>query len=251
MKIATAALAACLAAACGDSPGAPTAAAPLPFVSESATLRIFHESGDAVEIERQEAFNTWALQRLAITVPQKIEYRKYRSRGDMGRYTGRSNTNGFAEPEQFRLHTLWPFDNHEIVHVYSALIGRPSDFFNEGLAVSFQVDPFRDDFAVTFNGQQVHDASRAYLRAGVLPLPVSRYATTDGFRDIQDSTMSYRMAGSFVLHMSERFGLPAVVEFFRRVDNRDESLATIRARMIGVFGVSLEDVETSWLTMLR
>ena len=251
MKIATLVWVACLAAACGSSPSGPTATTPLPFVSESATLRIFYESGDAVEIERQEAFNAWALQRLGLAVSQKIEYRKYRSREDMGRYTGRSNTNGFAEPEQFRFHTLWPFDNHEIVHVYSALIGRPSDFFNEGLAVSFQADPFVQDFTVRFNGQQVHEASRAYLRAGTLPLPVSRYATSDGFRGIADDVMSYRMAGSFVLHMSERFGVPAVMEFFRRVNDRGESLATIRARMLAVFGVSLEDVEASWLATLR
>lgn len=41
------------------------------------------------------------------------------------------------------LHTIWPFDNHEVVPVLTAPIGRPSDFFNEGIAVSFQTDPAR------------------------------------------------------------------------------------------------------------
>jgi hypothetical protein len=63
--------------------------------------------------------------------------------------------------------------------------------------------------------------------------------------------LSYRVAGSFVLHMTERFGLPAVLQFFQRVNNREESLDTIRARIQAVFGVSLEDVEASWLAMLR
>jgi len=130
------------------------------------------------------------------------------------------------------------------------MIGRPSDFFNEGIAVSFQTDPANGDFTVRFNGQQVHDACRAYLRAGELPLPLSLYVTSAGFRGITDDVLSYRMAGSLVLHLTERFGLPAVLRFFR-TDNRDESLDTIRARVQAAFGVSLDEAEASWLAMLR
>ena len=213
-------------------------------------MRYFAEAGDTIEIERQEAFNNWALAQLGLTLPQKVEYRKYTSRAAMGRYTGNGNTNGFAEPEQWRFHTIWPWDNHEVVHVYSAMLGRPSDFFNEGLAVSFQTDPARGDFTVRFNGEQVHDACRQYLRSGRLPLPVSRYVTTGAFRDISDQVLSYRFAGSFVLHMTERFGVAGIILFFR-TNNRDESLDTIRARLLSVYGVSLEDIEATWLAMLR
>ena len=213
-------------------------------------MRYYHEPGDTIELPRQEAFNAWAIERLAIALPQKVEYRKYFSREAMGRHTGNGNTNGFAEPPLWRFHTIWPFDNHEVVHVYTAIIGRPSDFFNEGIAVSFQTDPARGDFTVQFNGQPVHEACRAYLRAGTLPLPVSRYVTTASFRAIADQVLSYRMAGSLVLHLTERFGLPAAIRFFQ-TNNRDETLDAIRARVQTVFGVSLEDVEISWLAMLR
>jgi hypothetical protein len=236
--------------ACGKSPTSPSASSNLPFVSESATMRYFHEAGDSIDVARQEPFNAWAIERLGITLPQKVEYRKYASRDAMGRHTGNGNTNGFAEPSLWRLHTIWPFDNHEVVHVYTAMHGRPSDFFNEGIAVSFQADPARGDFTVRFNGQQVHEACRAYLQSGVLPLPVSRYVTTTNFRGITDQVMSYRFAGSFVLHMTERFGLPAVIRFFQ-TNNRDETLETIRARSQAVFGVPLEDIERTWLEMLR
>jgi hypothetical protein len=222
----------------------------LPLVSETATMRYYHEASDTIDIARQEAFNAWAIERLGITLPQKVEYRKYLSRQAMAQYTGNGNTNGYAEPEQWRLHTIWPFDNHEVVHVYTAIIGRPSDFFNEGIAVAFQTDPARGDLTVRFNGEQVHDACRTYLRAGTLPLPVSRYVTTNSFRDISDQVLSYRFAGSFVLHMTERFGLPAVIQFFR-TNNRNESLDTIRARVQMVFGTSLEDIEATWLATLR
>ena len=75
-------------------------------------------------------------------------------------------------------------------------------------------------------------------------------AAAESFRTIADQVLSYRMAGSFVLHLTERFGLPAVLRSFQ-TNNRDETLDAIRARIQTVFGVSLEDVESSWLAVLR
>lgn len=242
-------------AGCGGSPTAPTTASSLPLVGETATMRYYHEPGDTIDITRQEAFNAWAIERLGLVLPQKVEYRKYFSGEAMARYTG-TNTNGFAEPSLWRFHTIWPFDNHEVVHVYTAVVGRPSDFFNEGIAVSFQTDPARGDFTVRFGypssspGEQVHEACRRYLRSDSLPLPVSRYVTTSGFRGISDPVLSYHLAGSFVLHLTERFGLSAVLRFFQ-TSNRDETLDGIRAHIKAVFGVSLDEIENSWLAMLR
>ncbi len=145
------------AAACGSStetPAGPTAA-PLPLAAESSNFRYYYSPGDTVQIERQEAFHAWAVARLGVTVPQRIDYRKYTSRDDMGARTGQYNTNAYAEPGLFTLHTLWTWDNHETVHIYTALIGRPSDFFNEGIAVAFQADPMNGDFEPRFNGEQV------------------------------------------------------------------------------------------------
>ncbi len=243
-------VAACVASGCGGSPTSPSATAQLPLVSETASMRYFHEPGDRINIDQQEAFNAWALARLGVAPPQKVEYRKYVSREAMGQYTGNRNTNGFAEPERFTFHTIWPYDNHEVVHVYTALIGRPSDFFNEGIAVSFQTDPASGDLTVRFNGLQVHEACRGYLRAGILPLPVSRYVTTNEFRTLADQVLSYRMAGSFVLFLQERFGLDRLLGFFR-ASARDDSLSTIRARVQQTFGATLDEVEAEWLSMLR
>jgi hypothetical protein len=235
---------------CGGSPTTPSPTAALPLAFETVSMRYFHEPGDTINVPQQEAFNAWAFERLAVVVPQKVEYRKYLSREAMAKYTGRGNTNGFAEPERFVFHTIWPYDNHEVVHVLTALIGRPSDFFNEGIAVSFQTDPSRNDFSVTFNGLQVHEACRGYLRGGTLPLPISRYVTTNEFRTIPDQVLSYRMAGSFVLFLEERFGLPQLIAFFR-ISGGDDSLDVIRTRFQQKFGATLEEAEAAWLAMLQ
>ncbi|MGD9906342.1 MAG: hypothetical protein AB7U83_22955 [Vicinamibacterales bacterium] len=241
-----------LGGACGGgaTPTGPSAAASLPFVRETVTMRVYHEAGDTVDVDWQETFNAWAIAQLGIQ-PPKVEYRKYQSRDSMGRYTGRFNTNGFAEPDQWRLHTIWTRDNHEIVHLYSAPIGRPSDFFNEGFAVALQTDPAAGRLDAWFNGLEVHAACREYLRDGRLPQPLADYVTTAAFRALPDQVLSYRYSGSFVRFLMDRHGLAAVLEFMRRSSGRDESLAAIRARAQAVFGRALADLEDDWLTSLR
>jgi hypothetical protein len=239
---------------CGGSATTPSAtpstAPQLPLALETLSMRYFHEPADTIDVPRQEAFNAWAVERIAVVVPQKVEYRKYLSRDAMAKYTGRDNTNGFAEPELFRFHMIRPYENHEVVHVYTALVGRPSDFFNEGIAVSFQTDPSRNDFSVVFNGLEVHEACRGYLRAGTLPLPISRYVTTNEFRTIPDQVLSYRVAGSFVLFLEERFGLSRVLSFFQ-VSGRDDPLDTVQARFQQTFRVTLEEAEAAWVGILQ
>jgi hypothetical protein len=235
-------------AACGGSTTAPSAP-PLPLATESADFRFYFSPGDAVQVDRQEAFHAWAVKRLGVVVPRKIDYRKYTSRSDMGARTGVSNTNGYAEPDLFTAHTLWSWDNHETLHIYTALVGRPSDFFNEGIAVAFQADPLAGDFEPRFNGQQVHDAVRSSRRAGTLALPLSGIVTTSAFRAIADSEASYREAGSFVAFLIDRFGMDRVLQFFR-ASTRDDSLDTIRSRFATSFGATLEEAEAAWLAFI-
>ena len=235
----------------GGSPASPSQPSPAahPIASESAHFRFFKGEGDVIEADRQEAFHAWAVARLGVTVPAKIDYHKYVSREDMGAHTGRYNTNGYAEPERFAIHTLWPWDNHETVHVYSALIGRPSDFFNEGIAVAFQTDPLNGRFEPAFNGLDVHEAARQYRGIGQLVLPLSCIVATSDFRAVSDSVLAYREAGSFVAFLIERFGIDGIRRLFQ-ASTRDDSLPTIRERFQGALGVSLEQAEAEWLAFL-
>ena len=238
-------------AACGGS-GGPTAPTqtPLPVANESASFRYHYAAADRVDADWQETYHAWATARLGVRLPQKIEYYKYQSRQDMGNHTGNYGTNGFAEPARFELHTLWPTDNHEVVHIYTALVGRPSDFFNEGIAVAFQTNPATSRFESVFNGQEVHQACAQYLQNGTLVVPLNRILLTNDFRAIGDSVLSYREAGSFLRFMIDRYSLERVLEFFR-ISSRTDSIATISARFQTALGVSIEDAEAAWLAMLR
>ena len=99
-----------------SSPTAPTGPDPrvLNQVPESETT-VFHFSvGDSVDADRQDAYHRW------------IE-------GELGV--------GLA------VHSIVSWHGHETAHVYSAVAGRPSDFFNEGLAVALSADPLAGDCA--------------------------------------------------------------------------------------------------------
>jgi hypothetical protein len=235
---------------CGGSSSPTTPSQqPFPVVAESTSFRYHYAAGDTVDAAWQETYHVWATAQLGIVLPQKIEYYKYVSRQAMGERTGNYNTNGFANPERFEIHTLWPTDNHEVVHIYSSRIGRPSDFFNEGIAVALQTNPAAGDFASVFNGQDVHRACGQYLRLGTL-LALDRVVTTTAFRAVTDSVLSYREAGSFVRFAIDRFGMARVLDFFR-ASSRTDDAATIRSRFLAATGSTLDDTEGEWLAMLR
>jgi hypothetical protein len=239
------------ASACEGSRG-PTAASqtPLPIADESPGFRYHYAAGDRVDAVWQERYHAWAIERLGLRVPQKIDYYKYQSRQDMGDRTGKYSTNAFAEPDRFEIHTLWPTDNHEVVHVYTALVGRPSDFFNEGIAVAFQTNPSNGEFASVFNGQEVHRACAQYLQSGTLVVPLNRIVQTNDFRAVSDQVLSYRQAGSFLRFTIDRYGIERTLQFFR-ISSRTDNTATIRERFLTSFGDPLETAEAAWLTMLR
>lgn len=241
-----------LAQSCGGGAGTPTAPSlqPLPVTAETLGFRYHYSAGDSVDTSWQESYHAWATARLGVQIPRKIDYFKYRSRQDMGDHTGRYNTNGFADPAKFEIHTLWSTDNHEVVHIYTALVGRPSDFFNEGIAVAFQTDPPAGNFESVFNGQAVHQACRQYLQLGTLALPLDRMVTTNDFRAISDDVLSYREAGSFVRFLLDSYGPNRVLEFFR-ISGRDDNLSTVKQRFATAFGVSLENAEAAWTAMLE
>lgn len=239
------------AARCGGSasPTTPTQP-PLPLASESASFRYHYVAGDRVDADWEETFHAWATARLGVSLPQKIEYYKYQSRQAMGERTGNYNSNAFAEPSRFEIHTLYQTDYHEVVHIYTSLVGRPSDFFNEGIAVAFQTNPAAGDFESVYNGQQVHSACSQYLRIGALIVPLDRVVTTTDFRAVSDQELSYREAGSFVRFVIDRYGIERVLQFFR-ISSRTDSLAAIHERFETAFGVSLETGEGEWTAMLR
>ena len=226
------------------SPSPQALAQALPLSQDSANFTFHYSAGDSVDPQHEEAWYAWAVAHLGVNSPQKIQYYKYMSTTQMQQITGMA-ANGWADPPSFSVHTIFAWQGHEVVHVLTALVGRPSDFFNEGIAVSMQVDPYASDpTQALWNGAPLDAIARAALAGGRLP-HVQNMADTSSFRVIPD-TDGYPWAGSFMQFLVTTYGMTRTLDFFRGGGGRDESLSTIISRFQQVYGVSLTDADLAW-----
>jgi hypothetical protein len=210
----------------------------LPLSQDSANFTFHYSAGDSVDPQHEEAWYAWAITHLGVKSPQKIQYYKYTSTFQMQQITGMA-ANGWADPPNF------PWNGHEVVHVPTAVVGRPSDFFNEGIAVSMQVDPYASDpTQALWNGAPLDAIARAALAGGRLP-HVQNMADTSSFRVIPD-TDGYPWAGSFLQFLVTNYGMTRTLDFVRGGGGRDESLSTIMSRFEQVYGISLPDADLAW-----
>jgi hypothetical protein len=234
-------------AACGDSPTAPGNSAPLEVQAETAAYVYRAAPGDAIDTAWQQTYHEWAVAALEVSLTRRVIYNKYRSRQHMGELTGRSNTNGFATSASFEIHTIWPTDNHEVVHLYTSTFGLPPALFNEGIAVAHQTNPPGNDFVAEWNGTALHDHARNFRRSGRL-IAIGRLIETNEFRRF-DAEITYPESGSFMRWLIDTQGMAKVKAFFSRVTFEAPPAAS-RAAFADVFGMTLEEAEQRWLDFL-
>jgi len=209
---------------------------------------VFHYSpGDFVDVRRAEAFHTWAVAFLNVTCPKKVDYYKLKDRAQQWQ-VDEATTTGYALLTTFEVWTYLPFMNHEQFHLYSLLLGRPTTFFVEGMAVAYQVDPSVNDFeAREKSGELVHDVARRCRRTGRL-IPFSSIVESRGW-GTADYTVAYVEAGSFVRYMADVYGIEKMKDVFRTVGSAD-TRDTVSSKLQTIYGISLIEAETRWLAFL-
>jgi hypothetical protein len=232
--------------ACGGRSSLTSASAVLTQQTVSDHFSFHFSPGDRVDANWEEAYHAWAVAQLGVS-PGRITYNKYRDRAQMGSVTGNGNTNGFADPVQMTVHTIWPTDNHEVVHLYASPWGSPTALFGEGLAVAFQTNPPAGDFTPRWNGTSLHVLAKQFRASGTL-VPIATLAVTTSFRSVNDN-ITYPESGSFVRYLIDTQGIDAMRRLFGTMSS-DASLATVRAGFQSAYGFSLEDAESRWQQFL-
>jgi len=214
---------------------------------ETDNFIFYHSPGDFVYAARSEAFHNWAVTLLGVTCPKKIDYYKYKDREQQKRLTGSTYT-GWAISSTFEAHSYLPWMNHECVHLYTSVIGRPPKFFNEGIAVALQTDPYNNDYeAREKSGERVHDLTKRYKDSGAL-YPIENILDDSGF-DASDFTITYPQSGSFILYLIDTYGIGLMKTIFATV-SRDASTAEIKALFQSTYGISIENAEQDWLNFI-
>lgn len=235
----------------GCSGGSPTTPSQVgEALSERAETRnfVFHFApGDRVDSDWQEQYFRWLSGELGVGLPRKIHYFKYRSRAELGRLTG-EQTNAFAVPEQYEVHTIWPGDDHETVHVLvGSQIGHTVGLFSEGIAVAHQVDPVGGRMWPMWSNEHVHTLARRFRRGGTL-IALADLLTTSDFVRV-DPDVRYPESGSFVRYLIDEYGLDTMLRLVGEVD-KDAGAARVRDGFRGVFGISIDRAEEDWHAML-
>lgn len=234
----------------GSSPTGPSASGPaLTEIVTTAHFEFRYSRGDSIDTAWQEAFHEWATRELQVTVTRPIVYSKYLSPMHMlALHYGPGNVNAWADPDLFTVHTIWPTDNHETIHLYSSTIGRMTSLFNEGLAVAFQVDPMRGDMTPRWNNRHVHDIA-ASLRASGRLVPLGSVLTIDAWRGL-DSQVSYPMAGSFVRFLLDAHGGIGPIRQLFAGSTQTDAPTLVRSKFEAAYGRTLEALEADWHAFL-
>jgi hypothetical protein len=244
--------AALVAGACGGSSPSPVGPSgngvPLQQTVESPAFLFRFASMDTVDVQWQEQFHTWAIAQLQVSPTRRITYNKYMNRSHMGDLIGNYSTNGFAEPATYTIHTIWPIDNHETVHLYASLFGSPVALFSEGIAVAHQTNPARQDFVPKWSGVPIHRRAIDFGRAGTL-VPLARLLQTNDFRTF-DPNVTYPESGSWVRYLIDTYGLVQMKRLFA-LSTPSDSAETVRRIFQTIYGRPIESVEPEWLTFIE
>jgi hypothetical protein len=241
---------AAVAVACGGGPTAPTESG----LQLTQTLATAHfdfrwSAGDAVDAAWQEAFHEWATRELQVTAVRRIQYNKYLSPSHMlALHYGPGDVNAWADPDLYTVHTIWPTDNHETIHLYAATFGRMPPLFNEGLAVAFQMDPIRGDMTPRWNNRQVHDVTKSLRALGTL-VPLVRLLTIDGWRGV-NSQVAYPAAGSFVRFLLDTRGGIVPLKALFALSTQTDAPDLVRRNFEEIYRRSLDAVEIEWIAFL-
>jgi hypothetical protein len=137
--------------------------------------------------------------------PGTIDFHKYPGLELKEEYTGRA---GNAHVQDGAIHSIWPADRHEIVHLYAAAWGDPPALLAEGLAVHL---------SGWWQDRSVGEAAARVLAEGRW-IPLGELLDTRQFRARPDDA-TYPQAGAFAGWLLQRLGPQKLRRLYGRLSN--------------------------------
>jgi hypothetical protein len=188
-----------------------------------------HAKLSAKERAKNESIYRQMSKKLGADLDTKVQYFRYASNAQKGDLTGDAGNAHVEWPST--VHTLWPVDDHEIVHLLTAQWGETdSALLGEGVAVAM---------GGTWHGLAVHDWVAENHPERPVPDLGSIVRTAD-FRRADDA-VTYPVAGSFVKWLIDTHGMAK----FRSAYAGEGGPA---ARLQATYGEDLATLQAQWLS---
>lgn len=197
--------------------------------------------GDAVsDAQRRRTLAAWskAAAWLEVSPEGSVDYWKYPDRETKRLYTGNVG-NAHAVAKGREVHTLWPSDDHEIVHLLAAQRGSPPPLLSEGLAVHFGGD---------WQGDPLEAHAAGLVERGAwISLP--QLATWGGFREADD-LLTYAEAGAFVRWVEQTHGTEALLAVYGALpwNASAEDVDRVLNERLGMDLAAADRAVRAWLT---
>lgn len=190
---------------------------------------------DEAQLRRNDALRAGIAAWLGLRDERRVRYVKYPDRETKREWTGDA---GNAHVEGDALHTLWPTDSHEIVHVLARAWGDPPALLAEGLAVHL---------SGAWQGRPVR-ACAAELRAAGRAGRPSELLDGQRFRALSDLD-TYPLAGACVEWLAETRGKDALRELYGALSNRAPAPDNLRVlgERLGLAPAELDAAFFAWL----
>ena len=204
---------------------------------------IFHMSpDDSVNINWIESYYDWLVNKIKIYPTKKIHYYKYKNVKQKYLLTG---TKGNAIVLFNKIHSIFPFDNHEIVHVLvGEYIGNPPKLFTEGIAVANQTNPPKNDFIPKWGKKPIDEIAYELNKNSQIPPLDSLLIMSKYFK--YNENKSYPISGSFVKYLIEKYGLDTFYSFIKNCDWQN-SLIEIKLKFKKTYKEELSSCWDDWL----
>ncbi len=204
---------------------------------------IFHLSeGDSVNVDWQEQYYEWLASKLKLDLQDKVYYYKY---ADNNQILDLLGYKGNALVRFGRIHSIWPSDNHEVVHVLVGTnVGMPPKLFSEGIAVAHQTNPIENDTVPKWGNMSIDKVAAKFVRESKIPQLDSLLNINDFMKF--DADITYPISGSFVKYLITEYGLELLYDFFRE-SNWDDNPKEMKKIFNEIYRIELIVVWNSWL----
>jgi len=202
-------------------------------VARTTHVSYFSRSSLKVDVRRCERFLR-ELEKVFGPLPSgwRVGYYRHAGQAEVAAATGRYAL-GVTDLEGGRIHSTLGFHPHELVHaVAGRLLGAAPVFLAEGLAVALT------------SGGRWGDGTVDGAAAVVVSRDMRLQRFVDRF-EAQDPALAYPVAGSFMAHLIDAFGIDAVLRFYSESSKSGLEAAARRA-----FGRSFASLNLSWAAAL-